>query len=410
MKMRTVVLVVTVFSAATSIATADFWSRGRDRLKRTVKQAGRTIEEVHKLPIKNLESIGKVASGDSSSEIIEPYRKIGRLAGGTVSDAVTLVNSPQVELQRKVNQFAAQTGPAGRFVFDVAMFNRSYLTQYAEAGGQAFANLLRGENPLQVSAVPLAAAIRAAREKHLSESSPIPRDVVAGLTNFFPQQTLTRARYAIGTVEITLPNFIGQGARFMGKGYAVVVDDIIVFNRQPPAFDDNPHWWTHEMTHVDQYRRFGVENFAYKYMKDAGGSIEGEADANGERRTGRGRSVFADIRLSESQIGVRTNLPFEKGSDGVARAVSETFTHQCVFPNDEGISTILITNTSKIIMLDPIWGDYWQIGWVTAPLPGSDKSVVATYQSEMGPAAIRNNNTICIWNGGWQVIATINKI
>src|SRR5690606_12369488 len=136
----------------------------------------------------------------------------------------------------QVQNMAQQVGgdPAA-FVVDLGLWGQNYYTQLGAASVNTVAGVLQGENPLKVFAAPLAGAIRAARERHLGNAMPLPDDVQAGLAAYIPASTISRAKYVVGRVEITLPNFIGKGQMFMGSDYAVVVDDIIVFSSTPPS-------------------------------------------------------------------------------------------------------------------------------------------------------------------------------
>lgn len=118
---------------------------------------------------------------------------------------------------------------------------------------------------------PLAAAIRDARKKHYRFAKPLPRRVVSALSGVIPAATLKRARYVRGDLRISLPNVINGVQRFLGNSeHAVVVNDVIVFSIVPET--DTPEgieWWAHEVHHVYQYKVWGVDKFAAKYLKNS---------------------------------------------------------------------------------------------------------------------------------------------
>ena len=275
-----------------------------------------------------------------------------------------------------------------------------------------FANVLRGQNPLQLTAAPLAAAIRAAHERHAPRAAPLPQAVREGLQEHFSAQVLTVAKFAVGTVEITLPNFIGKGAAFMGDDYAVVVDDTIVFNDNPPSFSENPGWWAHEVQHVAQYSRMGVEVFAYRYLRDLGTALEAEAEAAARKVGGVGHDEGAGHVALSAQLGQIAQTPTAAqvglkgaGIEGVQR-VPEFFVSQCVFPADPAPVHYMLTNTGKVIAVNVFDGTYLHVAWATPPLlPG----VSWTYQTRNFRYAVMPDGSICTpaQFGGWMQIGHV---
>jgi hypothetical protein len=66
-----------------------------------------------------------------------------------------------------------------------------------------------------------------------------------------------------------------------GDAAAIALIDVVMFRNERDA-QNNPKLWAHELTHIQQYQRWGVLDFAKRYVKDHGG-VEAEADANAER-------------------------------------------------------------------------------------------------------------------------------
>lgn len=318
-----------------------------DTVKEHTGSAVRLGTDITKAPVN---AVVKAARPKSPGNIFRPFREIGRRLGDGVDTAATLASRPEQELFRRVQQESKHLGRPGEFIFDVGTFSHRFYNELTNSGARGLANVLRQQNPFQLTAAPLAAAIRAARERHISSSKPLPNDVRKSLSGHFDKSTLDRAKYAVGSVEITLPNFIGQRAKYMGDDYAVVVDDIIVFNMPPSSFSASSFWWTHEVAHVDQYRDLGVERFAYRYLTDYRG-IESEADAKA-RAVGRASGRAPVDRRRQLQM--------------------EHFVAQCVFENDPYPVNYLISSSSKIVAMDPVTGRSVQVGWVTPPrVPGS---------------------------------------
>lgn len=303
----------------------------------------------------------KVATGNASpSTIYQPYQQIANTVGSGIPNAVDLVNRPGTFLYDKALAFSNNFGTPGKFVFDVATFSNQFYNQLGTSGANAVGNVLKGQNPFQVVAAPLAAAIRAARQRHLADAQPLPANIKQALAGYFSPSTLNRAKYCVGNVEITLPNFIGQGQKLFGNDYfAVTVDDIIVFNNQPPPYATS--WWVHELTHVEQYERMGVEMFAYNYARDYNG-IEREATQKANRFHLQSQEQTDDASMA---------------STAPSQAL-ETYTIQCFFWHDQYPVQYLVTNRGRIMAVDPVNGQSIQVGWSTPP---RDNIAAWTYQT-----------------------------
>ena len=241
-------------------------------------RVGKAIVKTASAPAKSVYNATKVVRGKAGvGSIIDPYKDAIGAAGNAVPAVINTMTMPQRALYQKAKSYAHKYGGSKvGFVFDMSTFVLEYSPHLANALAENVNAVANGRNPIQVIGAPLAAAIRAANMSHYPNSRPIPEDVKDALRDFFPESTLESARYAIGSVEITLPNAINKIAKY-GEAHAVTVGNIIVFSVDPGSFSDTPTWWAHEMVHVDQYRKLGVEKFAFNYMKDLGKSIEREA-------------------------------------------------------------------------------------------------------------------------------------
>jgi hypothetical protein len=95
-------------------------------------------------------------------------------------------------------------------------------------------------------------------------AAPIPPSIRAELAPFFPPELLDEVRYAVGWGdELMLP---ALSFRY-GEAHAITLDDLIVFRTAEDALG-NLVLWAHEVAHVDQYRRWGLEEFARRYVVD----------------------------------------------------------------------------------------------------------------------------------------------
>lgn len=275
-------------AVAAAIAASAALAGPFDKLKKTVGSAINSTVKVVTAPTEVVINTAKVVTGNADPKAIyKPYQELGKSAGATVAGAAQLVNDPQRYLYQKAQEAAAAAGGyAGTFIFDVGTFTTRLSNELGHSAAMGAANVLAQQNPLQIVAAPLAAAVRAARERHASKAQPLPADVRSALQGRFPPDVLDRARFSVGRVEITLPNFIGKGVRYQDSEYAVTVDDIIVFKSSPPSFSDSPHWWAHEIAHVEQYKHWGVEKFAFEYLRDFGDSVERGANRRAEEVLG----------------------------------------------------------------------------------------------------------------------------
>jgi Domain of unknown function (DUF4157) len=90
----------------------------------------------------------------------------------------------------------------------------------------------------------------------------IPIEIRAALTGFVPASVLDEVRWRIeGPTTMT-----GLAMFQTGSAYAISLDNVILFAGAEEAAD--PSLWAHEIYHVMQYRQWGVEGFANRYLAD----------------------------------------------------------------------------------------------------------------------------------------------
>ncbi len=125
----------------------------------------------------------------------------------------------------------------------------------------------------------LAQLIEAAREQAIADGvRQVPPAVYRGLLGYFPPAVLQRARFASGGASrIALPAV----AFSYGNPKAITLGDVILF-RDDRAAQTDLRLWAHELTHVMQYQRWGLDGFAARYVADCRG-IEREANDNAAR-------------------------------------------------------------------------------------------------------------------------------
>lgn len=122
--------------------------------------------------------------------------------------------------------------------------------------------------------------IELSRERAIAAGvRPVPLGVQRGLLGFFPAMLLQRARYAVapGTNTLTLPAL----AFSYGDAVAITLSDVVLF-RDDRAAQNDLALWAHELTHVVQYQRWGIDGFAARYVRDRE-AVEKEARDNAAR-------------------------------------------------------------------------------------------------------------------------------
>jgi hypothetical protein len=125
----------------------------------------------------------------------------------------------------------------------------------------------------------LAQLIEAAREQAIADGvRPLPASVYRGLLGYFPPTLLQKARFGSrGADRIALPAL----AFTYGDAKAVTLGDVILFRDEQAAQTDLT-LWAHELTHVMQYQRWGMDGFASHYVADSS-AVEQEANDNADR-------------------------------------------------------------------------------------------------------------------------------
>jgi hypothetical protein len=132
---------------------------------------------------------------------------------------------------------------------------------------------------LDYAASALSGLIDAARQQAIADGvRPIPTSVYRGLLGYFPAALLQRCRYATGSSR---PLMLPALAFTYGDATAITLGDVVLFKSDRVAETDLKIW-AHELTHVMQYQRWGVESFAERYVRDSA-AVEQEAIDNANR-------------------------------------------------------------------------------------------------------------------------------
>jgi hypothetical protein len=132
---------------------------------------------------------------------------------------------------------------------------------------------------LDYAASALGGLIDSARQQAIADGvRPIPPAVYRSLLGYFPADLLQRCRFATGSSRtLTLPAL----AFTYGDATAITLGDVVLFKSERVA-ETELNVWAHELTHVMQYQRWGVDGFAERYVRDSA-AVEQEAIDNAHR-------------------------------------------------------------------------------------------------------------------------------
>lgn len=131
---------------------------------------------------------------------------------------------------------------------------------------------------LEYAGEALASLINGARQRAIADGvAAIPPGVYRSLLGFFPADLLRRVRYSVGPQRLDIPSL----AFSYGDAVAMTLGEVVLFKSEHDARTD-PRLWAHELTHVMQYQRWGIEEFADRYVRDSG-AVEREAIENAKR-------------------------------------------------------------------------------------------------------------------------------
>ncbi|MGC4049206.1 MAG: hypothetical protein QM757_06785 [Paludibaculum sp.] len=151
--------------------------------------------------------------------------------------------------------------------------------------------------PVDISGGAIGQVIRFSRDRARTTSQPIPPWVRQLLAPFFSADVLDRAHYTFdwgATANLTAQ----ATALGSGQNNAISLIDTIVFrnrvlegdsySRNQPFPVEQANWssiylWAHELTHLEQYKSLGAEDFGKWVVKDYYGQLENPAQSNGHR-------------------------------------------------------------------------------------------------------------------------------
>jgi hypothetical protein len=142
---------------------------------------------------------------------------------------------------------------------------RSGAARMARASADSTMHYLQERQMPAQTAPLLAATIRFSKaQAEADDLRAIPAHVAKVLKPYFGEELLGEVRWALPDRRPGLGSLLAGW--YFRKGGAVTLGDIVVISDDATA--DNVWLWAHELTHVQQYRRLGVDGFARAYVAD----------------------------------------------------------------------------------------------------------------------------------------------
>jgi len=133
----------------------------------------------------------------------------------------------------------------------------------------------------------LAGAIRDSKDLAVASGRPMPPQIRKQLALYVSKSTLDKVRYSLdwrSAANETLRDF----AMGTSEAPAITLDDTIVFRDEKSVGEVDV--WIHELTHVEQYSRMGIDGFANRYA-NAHWTLEEEAATRTNRFRAASRPV-----------------------------------------------------------------------------------------------------------------------
>lgn len=133
------------------------------------------------------------------------------------------------------------------------------------------------ETGYEIAATTLANALVASRDAAWAEGTdPIPPHIRQALLTWYPADLLDSIEYRVGVAEDASVQSLSM--RY-SDATAVTAIDTIIFRDAWDA-QNNVALWGHEVKHVEQFQRWGLMDFARRYVRDHA-TVEAEAYAIG---------------------------------------------------------------------------------------------------------------------------------
>lgn len=120
----------------------------------------------------------------------------------------------------------------------------------------------RIEAQSQTAAPAFEAWLVASRNTSMNGAQPVPAHIASAISGQVDADALAAARFRVG--DRGSLNLANLSIKY-GDARAVTLIDVIVFETWDDAND--PALWVHELKHVEQFREWGVRDFAIRYLR-----------------------------------------------------------------------------------------------------------------------------------------------
>lgn len=231
----------------------------------TVQNAANTAVTIGKEAVAPQVHVINVIKGSESLSDAAKHLVEGQGAQvSAIGETVSAINAAENNI--KIVAAESITGDVGKTVMTILTGTNRLQVEFAATNAIEAGKLIGGKlRPEELVAAPLAAGLRAAEKQFEPNAKPIPSDVKELLEAFFSPDVLNAARWVVGSVSISVPDVTNNFQRvvFQRDDYAVTVGHVTVFSHDPGS---SYHWWAHELQHQVQYREWGIDSFAYKYV------------------------------------------------------------------------------------------------------------------------------------------------
>lgn len=210
----------------------------------------------------------------------------------------------------------------------------------AEEGASKVVN----ESLVQTGAPALQEMIARSRDDALRQGvRPIPQSIRENVAGFIPERVLNAARYRIqGGGDLTLQ----VNAIRYGEAQAIALDYVVVFKFENDALY-NPSLWVHELTHVDQYQRWGLRDFSIRYLRNSE-AVEREAYEAETRYAAwvaQRNSTSLASTASGSSLTQALNRPVARFAATKSSSTCGTAVTHCAVPGSAPVGTPCWCNT-----------------------------------------------------------------
>ncbi|TIM78229.1 MAG: DUF4157 domain-containing protein [Mesorhizobium sp.] len=176
------------------------------------------------------------------------------------------------------------------------------------------AERLKKEFQGQVGGHALIPYIQQSRNDAMRGAQSIPPHIRQALTGYASEDSMNRVRYKIGDNGI-----VNLAHLTMQLGWdnprAITLIDVVVF--KGPSEAQDIALWAHELVHVDQYRDWGLRDFAIRYARDHDGvEAPGYAKERGYAQWAQSNGGIGPGPVIQPQFGAFCHTPIGRFGPG----------------------------------------------------------------------------------------------